>query len=554
MSLTRLDGNLYKEMVTGGARNLATNAEIVNDLNVFPIPDGDTGDNMRMTVEGGVASAEAVDTPELCEVARAVAEGMLLSARGNSGVILSQFFGGIAEGLSGVSTADAKTLGEAFRAGVKKAYAAVLTPTEGTILTVAREATEYAVSKIDGGSSVESFLSDFIAEMHASLDRTPELLPVLKEAGVIDSGGAGLVYVVEGMNKILHGETVEGKDIGTAKKALDTSGFTEDSELTYGYCTELLLQLQTKKVDIDRFDVSVISDYLSAIGDSIVALKSGSRVKLHVHTRTPGKVFDFCQNFGEFLTLKVENMSLQHSETTIENRYPASEKKTESTQPRRRFGIVTVAAGEGISETFYQLGADKVVTGGQTMNPSAEDFLHAFDEVNADYVIVLPNNGNVVLAARQAASLYTASDVRVVESHTLGEGYAALSMVNFDSEDIEEITGTMEEAMKGVLTAEVTYAVRDTTMSGIEVHTGDHIGIAGKRILSDGDTRVKAATELLSKLDMDDKEVLILIAGKDATREDVDEVRAFIKKSFPFTEIFEIDGKQEVYSFIFIAE
>ena len=554
MSLLKLDGSLYKEMVTGGARNLAANAEIVNDLNVFPIPDGDTGDNMRMTVEGGVASAESLDAAELCEVARAVAEGMLLSARGNSGVILSQFFGGIAEGLKGVAAADARTLGEAFRAGVKQAYAAVMTPTEGTILTVAREATEYAASQISEDSTVESFLSDFIKEMHKSLDRTPELLPVLKEAGVIDSGGAGLVYVVEGMNKILNGETVEGKDDGTKKKAVDTAGFTEDSELTFGYCTELLLQLQTKKVDVEAFDVSVISDYLSTIGNSIVALKSGSRVKLHVHTMTPGKVFDFCQQFGEFLTLKVENMSLQHSEATIENRYPAEKKKEAGEKPRRRFGIVTVAAGEGISETFYQLGADKVVTGGQTMNPSAEDFMNAFDEVNADYVIVLPNNGNIVLAARQAASLYTASDVRVVESHTLGEGYAALSMVNFDSENIEEIVATMEEAMQGVLTAEVTYAVRDTTMSGIEVHTGDYIGIAEKKILSDGDTRVKAATELLSRLDMDDKEVLIVIAGKDATREDVDEVRAFIKKSFPFVEVFEIDGKQEVYSFIFIAE
>ena len=556
MPQTMLDGNLYKEMVTGGARNLGNNAEIVNDLNVFPIPDGDTGDNMRMTVEGGVVSAEKIHTVEIGEVAKAVADGMLLSARGNSGVILSQFFGGIAEGLQGVSAADARALGHAFECGVKKAYAAVMTPTEGTILTVAREATAYAVSRVNNQSTVESFLSDFIKEMHASLDRTPELLPVLKEAGVIDSGGAGLVYVVEGMNKILHGETVTAEGGQKVTSQVDTSSFTADSELEFGYCTEFLLQLQNKKVDVEAFDVATISEYLATIGNSIVALKNGSIVKVHVHTMTPGKVFDYCQQFGEFLTLKVENMSLQHSETSIENRYPSAEKKKEDTapKPRKAFGIVTVASGEGICETFESLGADKVVTGGQTMNPSAEDFINAFDEVNADHIIVLPNNGNIVLAAKQAASLYEGSDIRVVESHTLGEGYAAVSMVNFDSNNVEEVVETMEMAMEGVLTAEVTYAVRDTQMCGIDVHKGDYIGIAGKEILSDGSTRVEAAKLLLERLDMTDKEVLIVICGADATKEDMDQVRAYAKENFRGVELFEIDGKQEVYSFIFVAE
>ena len=556
MATLMLDGNLYKEMVVGGARNLGYNAEIVNDLNVFPIPDGDTGDNMRMTVEGGAASAANAATVEIGEMAKIVADGMLLSARGNSGVILSQFFGGIAKGLEGVAAADAAALGRAFESGVKQAYNAVMTPTEGTILTVARESTAYAVSRIERDSTPETFLSDFIDEMHASLERTPDLLPVLKEAGVIDSGGAGLVYVMEGMNKILHGEPLEGTAgaLPGNAKTVDTSGFTADSVMEFGYCTECLLQLQNSKVDTEAFDVATISDYLKTIGNSIVAVKTGSIVKLHVHTMTPGKVFEFCQQYGEFLTVKVENMSLQHSEATVENRYTPAPKKATENKPRKKIGIVAVASGDGIAETFRQLGADVIVPGGQTMNPSAEDFVEAFREANADTVIVMPNNGNIILAARAAAGLYRDSDVRVLESHTIGDGYAALSMMDFDSKDTDEIMQNLRDAMNGVTTASVTYAVRDTHLGGMDIHAGDFIGITGKELLSCEKDAASAAKAMFGKLDMTDKEVIIVICGKDATREDMDDVRADLKARFPAVEIYEIDGKQDIYQFIFVVE
>ena len=551
MATYELSGSLFADMVRGGTQNLRANAQVVNDLNVFPIPDGDTGDNMSMTMEGGDAALHNIDTDSLSYIAEKLAGGMLLGARGNSGVILSQFFAGIAKGLSNVERADAKTLGEAFRSGVKQAYEAVLTPTEGTILTVAREATEYAVERIVPETTLEEFFSCFIKGMHTSLQHTPELLPILKESGVIDSGGAGLVYVIEGMNKILHGEKVDAADVvAPAAQVIDTSSFTADSVMEFGYCTELLLQLQNSKVDAESFPVSMISDHLATLGDSIVAVKNGTVVKIHVHTMTPGKVFEFCQRFGEFLTVKVENMALQHSEAKTENRFEAPQEK----QEHKPFGIVAVATGEGIKETFLSLGADFIVEGGQTMNPSSEDFLAAFELVNADTVYVLPNNSNIVLTARQAAALYDKADVRVLESRTVGDGYAALTMLDFGSGDADQIEQELNAAMEGVVTGMVTRSVRDSHLGGMDIAKNDYIGFAGKEMLSDSTTVTGAACDLLSKLDMTDREVLIAICGKDASAADMDAVRAYVGEHFPSVELYEIDGGQDIYHFIFVLE
>ncbi len=551
---TILDGALYKKMVEGGASCLYQNASTVNDLNVFPIPDGDTGDNMRMTVEGGVQSSAMLESHDLGEVARAVADGMLLSARGNSGVILSQFFGGIAEGLCGVTEADATVLGAAFRSGVRKAYAAVLEPTEGTILTVAREATEYAVKETRAGDNLEAFLKNFLEEMNRSLSRTPELLPVLKEAGVIDSGGAGLLYVMEGMNKVLCGEEIETPiPVSERKEALDFSKMNEDSELVFGYCTEFLLRLQRKKTDIEHFDIKLITDALNEIGNSVVAIRNGSIVKVHVHTMTPGRVFELGQRFGEFLTVKVENMMLQHNEAT-EGEKEASRFRVEKPKEVTPYAVVSVASGEGIREAFLSLGADYVVSGGQTNNPSTEDFLTAFRSLSAERIIVMPNNGNIILTASKAAELYTGAEVTVLETKTVGEGYAALSMLNFDFDTPEEVMENLRLAISGVVTAEVTHAVRDTTFSGLEIHRGDYIGIVGKEILAAEESRATAAIATLARLDTEENEVCIVICGADATRGDMDYVRSYLKESHPHLEIFEIDGKQEVYDFIFVLE
>ncbi len=553
MATYELSGALFADMVRGGTDNLRANAQIVNDLNVFPIPDGDTGDNMSLTMQGGDTAIAGVASDSISYIADKLAGGMLLGARGNSGVILSQLFAGIAKGLSGVERADATALGKAFQSGVKQAYDAVLTPTEGTILTVAREATEYVVGKLTPESTLEDFFSAFIEKMHESLQHTPELLPILKESGVIDSGGAGLVYVIEGMNKILHGEKVEATaaPASVAASAPSLDGFTADSKMEFGYCTEFLLQLQNSKVDAENFPVETITEGLTALGgESIVAFKTGTIVKVHVHSMTPGKILEFCQQYGEFLTMKVENMALQHSEATVENRFAAAPKP----QEHKAYGVVVVATGEGIKETFRSLGADAVVEGGQTMNPSSEDFLAAFDEVNADTIFVFPNNGNIILTARQAAAMYQKSDVRVLDSHSVGDGYAALTMLDTDSGDTDAIEESLNAAMEGVITGMVTRSVRDSHLGGMEIAKNDYIGFAGKEMLADQKTVAKAACELIGKIDMSERTVLIAICGKDATREDMDAVRAFARKNCPDVELFEIDGGQDIYPFIFVIE
>ncbi|MBR6681353.1 MAG: DAK2 domain-containing protein, partial [Clostridia bacterium] len=437
-----LGGLLLSKMAVGGAELLSSNADEVNKLNVFPVPDGDTGDNMRMTIESGIAALEKIDSDDLAKVMKTLSRGMLLGARGNSGVILSQFFAGMAKGLDGVEKADAVTLGKALETGVKQAYASVMTPTEGTILTVAREAVEYAVAHTTEQSTIKSFFADLVKEMHESLDRTPEILTVLKEAGVVDSGGAGLLYIIEGFNRVLNGEVIEQKTTVSTAKAVsnvDTTGFGPDSEMTYGYCTELLVQLQNKKTDIENFDIEPLKAFLCEIGDSVVAFKTESIVKLHVHTFTPEKVLEYCRQYGEFLTVKIENMSLQHS-STIENKEDKETaiEKTEDTAtetaaqkpdntPAKKYGIVAVCSGDGIESLYKELGTDEVVQGGQTQNPSTNDFLDAFAKVNAEHIFVFPNNGNIFMAAQQAGELYKHATVHVIPSKNIGPGYVAVS-------------------------------------------------------------------------------------------------------------------------------
>ncbi len=540
-----LDGILFARMINSGAANLKAHAKEINDLNVFPIPDGDTGDNMLMTMMGGVSHDDAT-SKGLNEMANRVSSGMLLSARGNSGVILSQFFEGIKNGFSGLVSADTKEIGEAFRQGVKQAYSSVMTPTEGTILTVVREATEYACAK--NTETPEAFLNAFIDEAKRSLARTPELLPVLKKAGVVDSGAAGLIYIIDGMMKAVLGE--DAGDLGTFAentKEIDLDAFTEDNVLEFGYCTELLVRLQTAKTDISTFDVGIITDYLQTIGDSIVTVRNGSIVKLHVHTMTPQKVLDFCQQYGEFLKIKIENMSLQHNNTvTEEDIAPKKEHK--------KYGVVAVACGEGLKETFRSRGADVIVDGGQSMNPSAEDFIAAFDEVNADVIFVFPNNSNIILTAQQAAKLYGSSDVRVIESATIGAGYASLSMLDTGIGDTDAIVSDLNMAMDGVITAEISHCVRDAVMDGIEMHIGDYIGFVGKKLLSVNEVRLSTVYETIDKINLKNYEVCIVFCGKDTTDEEAEKIEAYINSNYKGKEVYIIDGGQDVYDYIMIVE
>lgn len=546
-----LNGALYADMIRGGAANLRAHAKEINDLNVFPIPDGDTGDNMLLTAMGGICTD--VDSGEtLGEVAERVAGGMLLSARGNSGVILSQFFDGLKTGFSELWEADAHALGEAFRQGVASAYKAVMTPTEGTILTVAREATEYACGQ--NAETPEVFLDAFLREARASLERTPDLLPVLKKAGVVDSGAAGLICMADGMRRAITGEDMG--DVGgvtgltESTHALDLDAFTEDSVLEFGYCTELLLRLQTAKTDPGAFDVQVLTDYLQTVGDSVVTVRRGSMVKLHVHTMTPEKVLGFCRQYGEFLKVKIENMSLQHNHTVMEQ----AKKTPKPTRARKAYGVVAVASGEGLKQTFTDCGADVIVDGGQSMNPSAEDFMAAFDEVNADTVLVFPNNGNIILTAKQAAGLYTGADVRVIESTTIGAGYASLAMLDTGSGDTDAIVAALTEAMQGVVTVEISRCVRDATMDGAEMHRGDYIGFVGKQLLAVNQNRMEVLCGCIDSLNPDQYDICILIGGKDADAAEAERFEGYMHKHYGGKEVYIINGGQDVYDYILIAE
>lgn len=549
-----VDGELYAEMIRRGTGNLKVHAQQVNNLNVFPIPDGDTGDNMLMTMTGGTSAISG--TKNLGEAAKKISSGMLLGARGNSGVILSQFFDGISAGFSGLESANVDQVKQAFTEGVKHAYAAVMTPQEGTILTVAKDSTN-AACKIQS-NDVLDFINAFLDEAVLSLERTPDLLPVLKKAGVVDSGGAGLIYIIRGFRQILMGESEEFHDdaevgVKEAPKnpAVDLDKFTEDSELEFGYCTELLLRLQNKKCDAKNFDITVIKEFLNGIGNSVVIFKTGTIVKMHVHTMTPSKVLEFCQQFGEFLTIKIENMSLQHNNLD-ENH--ASMKQINEVQEHKHYAIVAVATGDGIKQSYMDYGANYIVEGGQSMNPSSEDFINAFDIVNADEIFVLPNNGNVILSAQQAAGMYKKSKIHVIETKTLGDGYAALQMFDPNLTTADEIIENLNMALDGVKTYLVSHCVRDAEMDNYQLHSGDYIGITGKQIVAAADNRKDAALKTIDGMDFTDHEVCILIRGNDSMEVEFEEIISKVKKDHPGVEVYTIEGGQDVYSYIYVLE
>ncbi len=549
-----IDGNLFEKMVVSGAKNLKVHIDTVNDLNVFPIPDGDTGDNMFMTINGGLTALEKVQENSVSKKANALANAMLLNARGNSGVILSQLFAGLAKGFNNKDRVCVKELGLAFSAGVKQAYSSVVKPVEGTMLTVAREASDYGLSHSDDTVTLGAFFHGFVEEMKESLENTPNLLEVLKEAGVIDSGGAGLLYISEGMKSAVEGKEITA-DMGGADKhqELDFSAFNADSEMKFGYCTEFLLQLLNSKVDALGFDVSVITDYLGTIGDSIVAFKTGTVVKVHVHTLTPYKVLEFCHQYGEFLTIKIENMTVQHNELEKENENDSiviTKKKGKNTP----FGLVTVATGAGLIKTFADFGADVVIDGGQGNNPSTETFIRAFDNAKADCIFVLPNNSNIIMTAKQAAEAYDKAKVYVIETKNFGQAYSVLSMLDYSANDAEEIAEYMKESMQDVTTGMITTSVRDACIDGVEITKGEYIGFTDKVMKVCCADKVDTFFALADKLNISEKEFLITVFGKDVSEEDRKKVRSLVGEKYSNVEFYEIDGGQDVYDFIMIIE
>lgn len=517
---------------TGGAR-LGAQRQTINDLNVFPIPDGDTGDNMYMTLEAGSRVAPG----PLGDTAAAVSQGMLTGARGNSGVILSRIFAGIARGLAGAADADLKTFEKAMAAGVESAYGAVSTPVEGTILTVLRE----GVTAAAGSRDFDEYFDLLVSAMDLSLQHTPELLDVLKKAGVVDSGGAGLLCIAEGMRDAVHGRAEDALPeaaAGTAPQAVDLDAFTEDSVLEFGYCTEFLLRLQRSKVDPDSFDERVIADWLAAHGDSLVFFRDGTLIKVHVHTRTPGEILNHCQQWGEFLTLKIENMTLQHHENHMDERFRSRTKA---------LGVVTVAAGDGLQKAFREMGADVVIAGGQTMNPPVEDFLQAFDRIAAETILVFPNNSNILLSARQAAALYDKARIEVIPTRSLGEGYYALASLD-SSAPADEIVPALTEAIGETVTGFVSRAIRDTQAGA----AGDYLGICGKDIRCGSPERRTALLDLARSLDTGAHDLALLFAGGDVPADEAAAAADALSKAFPRTETTLIEGGQPVYDYILL--
>ncbi len=552
----KMNGQLFKEIVISGAANLALNYKKVDALNVFPVPDGDTGTNMRMTIEAGAAEIKNVSESSIYEVAKKASRGMLMGARGNSGVILSQLFRGLYKGLAGHSSVNAVELGVAFKSAVTQAYGAVLKPQEGTILTVARESVEYVNEHVTNETTFVEFFELLMEEGNRSLQRTPDLLPVLKDAGVVDSGAVGYLCVIEGMLKALQGEPIEASAILENTHVSVSRTFNAHSELEYGYCTEFILQLQYAKVDIANFDIKVITDFLETLGDSIVAIKDEDIVKIHVHTKTPGVVLSTCQQYGEFVTLKIENMSVQHSEMSVSEEECNCDECVEmrKQQAPKKFGVVCVASGEGLVDVFKQMGADYVVEGGQSMNPAAEDFVKGFDSINAENIIVFPNNSNIVLTAEQAAKYYKDANVYVVKSKTLAQGYSALTMLDLSSGDINVILEELQNVISNVTTGLITYSIRDAEIDGVNIKKDDYIGICNGAMKVSVADRLEATKALIDITDIREKDIITIIYGKDVDEEELAALTEYIEATYSNVEVDTINGGQNVYSYILSIE
>ena len=498
---------------------------------------------MLMTLKAG-CNAVKDNLGTLSELASAASSGMLLGARGNSGVILSRIFAGLAKGLQDMIVADTNTFAKAMDAAITEAYKAVPVPVEGTIITVLREGAAGANASQD----LNHYFETLLEAMQASLDHTPELLQVLKDAGVVDSGGAGLLSIFRGMNDALNGKISEEEIEPTTAAPVPTielNKFDENSKLEFGYCTEFLLRLMRSKIDLDTFDEKEIIDYLNKVGESVVAFREGSIVKVHVHNFTPGEILNEMQKYGEFLTIKIENMALQHHQSTNQNN--ASFKL-----PPKPYGVVTVASGEGLINAFREFGADEVIEGGQTMNPSTQDFLDAFAKINAQHILVFPNNKNIKMAADQAAEMYDKANIHVMPSTTIGEGYYGIGYIDRDNSNAEEVIANVTELMQSVVTGMVSTAIRDAEGDQVTVHTGDYVGYSGKQLLSDSPNREEAAKALVERLGASSRDVMLVFFGKDVPQEEAESLVADLQFQYKNLEIMLNYGAQPVYDYIFV--
>ena len=542
--MERISGKLFKDMLSSGMNNLTNHSAEVDSLNVFPVPDGDTGTNMSLTFSSGVNDAIKVEEDHVGKVAKVLSRGLLMGARGNSGVITSQIFRGFFQSVEHLEDMDALQLAQALVNGSRVAYRAVMRPVEGTILTVVREAADYtyAYTVTEEITDCIKVMEKMVLEANESLLRTPELLPVLAEVGVVDSGGKGLCIILEGFLSAMKGEVIAPSNDASSYDSAQTK--IEGGEDEFGFCTEFILHLTP--TGIKHFSEEDFKNELATIGNSIVCVQDDDLVKVHVHTLEPQTAIKMGKRRGRFMKLKIENMQEQH-DNILEK-----EQEEEVVAEHKKYAIITVAPGKGIDAMFKELRADIVVGGGQTMNPSTEDFVSAIGKVNADHIIILPNNSNIVLAANQACQVCEDKDIHVLPTKTIPQGLSACIMFNPEV-DIEDNLAEMQEAIDHVKSGEVTYAIKDTTYEGLEIKKDEYMGIFGKAIVVSDPDMMASTKALLDKMLDEDSELVTLIYGDTATLEQAEEIAEYIEDTSD-AEVEIHEGNQPVYSFIIGVE
>lgn len=547
--ISKINGKLFADMIIQGAQNLSNNADLVDSLNVYPVPDGDTGTNMNLTMTSGREEVENNLSKNIGELGKTFSKGLLMGARGNSGVILSQLFRGFCKNIESESEINSKLLAESFQAGVETAYKAVMKPVEGTILTVAKDAAQAAIEKANSTEDCIELMEYIIVKANESLENTPNLLAVLKEVGVVDSGGKGLLCVYEGFLKALKGEKVEAKVAKLDKDEFvhdehDFHGVINTEDIIYGYCTEMMVRFGKNK---KAFDEQEFRQDMSQFGDSLLVINDEEIVKVHVHTEYPGKVFNYGQQYGELIKLKVENMREQHREVIRKEQHTAKP-KMETVET----AIITISMGEDISEIFKSMGATHIISGGQTMNPSTEDIVKVIEQSKCKRAIILPNNKNILMASEQAASIVDAEAV-VIPTKSIPQGISALFQYDVDA-TLEENKAQMADSVNNVKSGSLTYAVRDTKIDGVEIKKDAFMGLIEDKIVSSKSDQLTTVTELLNEMLAEDSEILTVIIGQDAEQAVTDNMINWIEERYPDVEVEVHEGGQPIYQYFFSVE
>src|SRR5690625_419701 len=555
MSTNKIDQNLFVKMLQLGLQNLSNQQEYINKLNVFPVPDGDTGTNMNLTMTSGLKEVEKIKEEPLGKVVQAFVKGLLMGARGNSGVILSQLFRGFATDIDQINELTSKNFAQALENGVGTAYQSVTNPVEGTILTVAKDSANVAKVVAEDVEDIEHLLEKVIEEAKASLLRTPDLLPILKEVGVVDSGGQGLLAVYEGFLTAIKGgelpkvqEAIDMEDLINLEHERAVQSYVDIESIEYGYCTEFIIEFDEEKIEVNSFEEEQFRKTLGEYGDSLLVASDENIVKIHIHTEEPGKVMTIAQQYGDLVEIDIENMRQQYKDIVDEEK---TEQKVES--PLVENAVISVAVGSGIKEMLYSIGAAHIIEGGQTMNPSTEDILAAINETNANNIFILPNNKNIIMAANQAATLIEDKKITVIPSKTLSQGIKA--MLDFDEDaSVEENEQLMLESIGEVKSGVVTYAIRDTKVNGLEIKEGNFIGLDDDTIKATGENKLKVAVQLLMELIEEDDEIVTTFYGEDVSEEEVEEFLSMCEAINYEVEFEMVKGEQPIYSFIFMVE